>query len=103
MMRSQYENVRDVASAAGQTAAYQRTRRDRKKVEMLFANMKRILKMDWLRLCDLSGSRDEFFNRIGRRLPPTSNYWESALERFRVLDPIIFPCVFGNTSISITG
>jgi hypothetical protein len=59
-MRSQYENVRDVARAVGQTAAYQRTRRDRKKVEMLFAHMKRILKMDRLRLRGLSGARDEF-------------------------------------------
>jgi len=60
IMRSQYENVRDVARAVGQTAAYQRTRRDRKKVEMLFAHMKRILKMDRLRLRGLSGARDEF-------------------------------------------
>jgi hypothetical protein len=59
-MRSQYENVRDVARAVGQTAAYQRTRRERKKVEMLFAHMKRILKMDRLRLRGLSGARDEF-------------------------------------------
>ncbi len=59
-MRSQYENVRDLARAVGQTAAYQRTRRDRKKVEMLFAHMKRILKMDRLRLRGLSGARDEF-------------------------------------------
>jgi transposase len=60
IMRSQYENVRDVARAVGQTAAYQRTRRERKKVEMLFAHMKRILKMDRLRLRGLSGARDEF-------------------------------------------
>jgi hypothetical protein len=59
-MRSQYEKVRDVARAVGQTAAYQRTRRDRKKVEMLFAHMKRILKVDRLRLRGLSGARDEF-------------------------------------------
>jgi len=60
IMRSQYENVRDLARAVGQTAAYQRTRRDRKKVEMLFAHMKRILKMNRLRLRGLSGARDEF-------------------------------------------
>lgn len=60
IMRSQYEKVRDVARAVGQTAAYQRTRRDRKKVEMLFAHMKRILKVDRLRLRGLSGARDEF-------------------------------------------
>ena len=59
-MRSQHEGARDVARAVGKTAAYQRTRRDRKKVEMLFAHMKRILKMDRLRLRGLSGARDEF-------------------------------------------
>ena len=59
-MCSQHEGVRDVARAVGQTAAYQRTRRDRKKVEMLFAHMKRILKVDRLRLRGLSGARDEF-------------------------------------------
>jgi len=49
-----------VARAVGRTAAYQQMRRDRKKVEMLFAHMKRILKMDRLRLRGLSGARDEF-------------------------------------------
>ncbi len=60
ILRSQYENARDVARTVGKTAAYQQTRRDRKKVEMLFAHMKRILKMDRLRLRGLSGARDEF-------------------------------------------
>ncbi len=60
MLRSQHEAARDVARAVGKTAAYQRTRRERKKVEMLFAHMKRILKMDRLRLRGLSGARDEF-------------------------------------------
>ena len=60
IMRSQHENVRDVARAVGRTAAYQQTRRQRKQVEMLFAHMKRILKMDRLRLRGLSGARDEF-------------------------------------------
>ena len=59
-MRSKHESVRDVARAIGKTAAYQRTRKERKKVEMLFAHMKRILKMDRLRLRGLSGARDEF-------------------------------------------
>jgi len=58
--RSQHENVRDIARAVAKTAAYQQTRRERKKVEMLFAHMKRILKMDRLRLRGLSGARDEF-------------------------------------------
>ena len=59
-MRSQHENVRDVARVIGKTPAYQQTRKERKKVEMLFAHMKRILKMDRLRLRGLSGAKDEF-------------------------------------------
>ena len=37
------------------TEAFRRSRRERKKVEMLFAHMKRILKLDRLRLRGLSG------------------------------------------------
>ena len=58
--RSRYESSRDVARAVAQTPAYKKTRRQRKKVEMLFAHMKRILKMDRLRLRGMSGAHDEF-------------------------------------------
>jgi hypothetical protein len=58
--RSIYESARDVARAVRQTPDYRRTRRQRKMVEMLFAHMKRILKMDRLRLRGMSGARDEF-------------------------------------------
>jgi hypothetical protein len=34
--------------------------RDRKKVEVLFAHLKRIMKLDRLRLRGLTGARDEF-------------------------------------------
>src|SRR5579863_143206 len=54
------EAARDMARALSQTAAYQQSRKDRKKVEMLFAHLKRILKLDRLRLRGLSGARDEF-------------------------------------------
>jgi transposase len=58
--RSIHESARDVARAMRKTADYRRTRRQRKQVEMLFAHMKRILKMDRLRLRGLSGASDEF-------------------------------------------
>ncbi len=58
--RSVHEAARDVARQVARTPAYRRTRRQRKQVEMLFAHMKRILKMDRLRLRGLSGARDEF-------------------------------------------
>lgn len=58
--RSVYESARDVARAVRKTQTYRQTRRQRKQVEMLFAHMKRILKMDRLRLRGLSGASDEF-------------------------------------------
>ena len=58
--RSIYEPARDVARAIAQTDAYKQSRKDRKKVEMLFAHMKRILKLDRLRLRGISGAQDEF-------------------------------------------
>ena len=39
--------------------AYIKARRQYQKVEMLFAHMKRILKLDRLRLCGMSGAHDE--------------------------------------------
>jgi hypothetical protein len=42
------------------TPAYQRSRHERKKVEMLFAHLKRILKLDRLRLRGMGGATDEF-------------------------------------------
>ena len=39
---------------------YRRSRYQRKKVEILFAHLKRILKLDRLRLRGLSGAFDEF-------------------------------------------
>jgi transposase len=58
--RSLYETARDVARDIGKTDAYKQSRRERKKVEMLFAHLKRILKLDRLRLRGLSGAQDEF-------------------------------------------
>jgi hypothetical protein len=40
--------------------AYRSSRRQRKKVEMLFAHLKRILRLDRLRLRGPCGARDEF-------------------------------------------
>jgi hypothetical protein len=53
--RSVYEPARDVARAIAKTAVYKQSRKDRKKVEMLFAHLKRIMKLDRLRLRGLSG------------------------------------------------
>jgi transposase len=58
--RSVYEASRDVARALAHTEAYRDSRKKRKKVEMLFAHLKRILKLDRLRLRGRSGAQDEF-------------------------------------------
>ena len=58
--RSVHERSRDVARELASTPQYKQSRRDRKKVEMLFAHLKRILKLDRLRLRGLSGAQDEF-------------------------------------------
>jgi transposase len=53
------EDVRDQVRALADTEAFQLSCRERKKVEVRFAHMKRILKLDRLRLRGLSGARDE--------------------------------------------
>ncbi len=54
------EDARDVARALYDTPAFDQSRRERKKVEMLFAHLKRILKMGRLRLRGPCGAQDEF-------------------------------------------
>jgi len=58
--RSIHEAARDVARAIAKTDAYIISRRERKKVEMLFAHLKRILRLDRLRLRGPWGAHDEF-------------------------------------------
>jgi hypothetical protein len=74
--------ARDVARALAGTEAFERSRCDRKRVEMLFAHLKRILKLGRLRLRGPRGAQDEFtlaaiaqnLRRLARlvvRPPPT--------------------------------
>jgi transposase len=58
--RSILEGARDMARDIAKTDAYSTSRRERKKVEMLFAHLKRILRLDRLRLRGPCGARDEF-------------------------------------------
>jgi len=58
--RSIYEDARDVARALGRTEAFEQSRHDRKRVEMLFAHLKRILRLGRLRLRGPRGAQDEF-------------------------------------------
>ena len=60
ILRSIHEGARDLARDLALTDAYLTSRRERKKVEMLFAHLKRILKLDRLRLRGPNGAKDEF-------------------------------------------
>jgi transposase len=59
--RDQHEAARDIAtrSFAG-TEAFEQSRRERKKIEMRFAHLKRILRLGRLRLRGPRGAQDEF-------------------------------------------
>jgi transposase len=54
------EDVRDLARSLASTPAFDRSRHLRKKIEMLFAHLKRILRLRRLRLRGPNGARDEF-------------------------------------------
>jgi transposase len=58
--RNVNEAARDVARALAKTEAYAQARCDRKKVEMLFAHLKRILRLGRLRLRGPRGAQFEF-------------------------------------------
>jgi transposase len=58
--RSIHESAREIARQIATTQKYRRSRRERKKIEVLFAHLKRVLKLDRLRLRGLSGAHDEF-------------------------------------------
>lgn len=77
--RSIHEHAREVARKIATTPQYLQSRCERKKVEMLFAHLKRILRLDRLRLRGLHGAHDEFLmaaiaqnlRRMAKRLMPT--------------------------------
>ena len=58
--RSIYESARDLARGIARTEDYVKSRRERAKIEMLFAHLKCILRLDRLRLRGPCGARDEF-------------------------------------------
>src|SRR5215510_3764924 len=60
IQRSIYEEARDVARALAKTEAFERSCHDRKRVEMLFAHLKRILRLGRLRLRGPRGAQFEF-------------------------------------------
>ena len=98
--RSIHEHAREVAGKIATTPRYLRSRCERKKVEMLFAHLKRILRLDRLRLRGLQGAHDEFLMaaiaqnlwRMTKRLMLTEQETTKGLPawRSRTLNPPIF-------------
>ena len=58
--REEHEDARNVARACRTTKGYRVSRDKRKKLEMLFAHLKRILNLTRLRLRGPNGASDEF-------------------------------------------
>jgi transposase len=58
--RNIFEEARDVARVLAKTEAFEQSRRERKRVEMLFAHLKRILRLGRLRLRGPCGAQFEF-------------------------------------------
>jgi transposase len=81
--RDIHEHARDVARSFADTEAFEQSRCERKKIEMRFAHLKRILRLGRLRLRGPLGAQDEFvlaaiaqnlrrFASLVARPPPTS-------------------------------
>jgi transposase len=72
------EDVRDYVRSLQRTEAYEQSFRERKKVEMRFAHMKRIHKLDRLRLRGLSGVKDEvLLTALAQNLKRLANFvWQ---------------------------
>lgn len=71
--RSIHEGARDRARDIAATDAYVTSRRERKKVDMLFARIKRILKLDRLRLRGPNRARVLGYNGNGAHFRRTTD------------------------------
>ena len=58
--RNIHEHARDIARSLVGTEAFEQSRRERKRIEMRFAHLKRILRLGRLRLRGPRGAQDEF-------------------------------------------
>ena len=81
VLRPIHEGARDMARDIAMAGAYVTSRRERKEVEMLFAHLERILKLDRLRLRGPNGAEDESLlaaaaqnlRKLAKPLPPPPN------------------------------
>lgn len=86
--RSVHEDARDVARQIALTPEYQQSMRERKKVEMLFAHLKRILQLNKLRLRGMSGAQDEFLMAATAQNLRRMAKWLMPVAKESVLVPI---------------
>jgi len=83
---SVYEPSRDIARNITKTIDYAISYKLRKKVEMLFAHLKRILKLDRLRLRGPCGAKDEFhlaataqnLRKLAKLIPAANTFSKTA-------------------------
>lgn len=86
ILRSIYEPSRDIARNITKTIDYAISCKLRKKVEMLFAHLKRILKLDRLRLRGPCGAKDEFhlaataqnLRKLAKLIPDANTFSKTA-------------------------
>ena len=72
------EHARDMARSLANTELFERSRRERKKVEMLFAHLKQNMRFERLRLRGITGASDKFLlaataqnlRRLARSISP---------------------------------
>ena len=103
--RHVHEAARGIACGIATTDAYVEASRRRKKVEMLFADLKRILRPDRLRLCGRNGASDEFHLaataqdlwKLAKLIPRTACGLRELLHRARPAPPSDLPNDFFNT------
>ena len=82
ILRSIYEEARDVARTLAKTNAFEQSCRDRKRIEMLFAHLKRILRLGRLRLRGPRGAQFEFtLAAVPRTCAASPNSWHDRHRR----------------------
>ena len=94
MTRSIHEGARDLARDIAETDAFVASRRARRKVEMLFAHMKKIMGLNRLRLRGPNGAKDEFtlaataqnLRKMGQAAPGTG---VKGLIKSRICGPLL--------------
>jgi hypothetical protein len=81
--RDIHEHARDVARSFAGTEGFEQSQRQRKKIEIRFAHLKRILRLGRLRLRGPRGAQDEFVlaaiaQNLRHRFRSTSRYRSTA-------------------------